>query len=121
MWVIIIFAAIFAAVALLLFGFTADTADREKKTSARMEAIRLGIPQDSQPEKPVDIRVADTFSNVPWLNYLLHSMNIAPRLGTLLRQADLNWTVGRLLLMCLLLGLGGGYLVQLRTGAFMLS
>lgn len=121
MWIIIIFGAIFASIALLLFGFTADTAEREKKTSARLEAIRLGITPDSPAEQPVDIRVSDTFSNVPWLNWLLHTLDIAPRLGNLLRQANLNWTVGRLLLMCVLLGAVAGYLVELRTEAFPLA
>ncbi len=121
MWIIVIFGAIFLAVALLLYAVTAQSADREKKTTARLDAIRQGIPQDAAPNQPIDIRVADTFSNVPWLNWLLHTLDIAPRLGTLLRQADVNWTVGRLLLSCLLLGLGGGYLVYLRTDAFLIS
>lgn len=121
MWVFVIFAAIFASIALLLIGFTADTAEREQKTSARLEAIRLGITPDSGPDQPVDIRVQNTFSDVPWLNWLLNGLDIAPRLNLLLRQANLDWTVGRVVLMCLLLALFGGYLIYLRTEVIVLA
>jgi tight adherence protein B len=69
----------------------------------------------------VDIRVVETFSALPWLDRLLHRFNIAAELRLLLRQADLKWTVGRLVMLSLLSGLGVGYLVHLRTHAFVLS
>ena len=117
MWIGAIFVTIFAAIVLLLFSLTADSAARAKKTSARLDALRLGVPQLEKPDKPVDIRIADTFSSVPWFNRLLRRLDIAPRLGLMLRQADLSWTVGKLVLLCLFFGLGSGYLVKLRSDA----
>ena len=65
--------------------------------------------------------MARAFSTLPWLDRLLRKVNLAPRLQLLLRQADLKWTVGRLVLLTLLSGLGCWYLVDLRTHVFLLA
>src|SRR5271157_2152903 len=111
----IVFAAIFAAVALLLFAATGAGAAQTKRTVDRLQAIQRRRPESDAPQTPLDVRVVDTFSSLPWLDRLLHKVNLAPKLRLLLRQADLKWTVGKLVLMCLLAGLGCGYLVYLRT------
>ena len=121
MWMATVFAAIFAAIVLLLFAATAESAERKKRTAGRLEAIRLAIPEQSMPQQPLDVRLSEMFSTLPWLDRLLHRVNIAPALRLLLRQADLKWTVGRLLLLSLLLGLGLAYLVDLRTHAPLLA
>ena len=92
-----------------------------KKTSARLDAIRLGVPQLSAPEKPVDIRIKESFSAIPWLDRLLQRMNFGPRLSLLLRQADLKWTVGKMVMLSIFVGLAAGYLVDLRSGAVVLA
>jgi tight adherence protein B len=116
-----VFGAIFAAVALLLLAFTAASAGRTKRTVDRLEAIQRGRPERVEPQAPLDVRIVDTFSSIPWLDRLLHRVNLAPQLRLLLRQADLKWSVGRLTLLCILTGLGCGYLVDLRTHAVFLA
>ena len=119
--IITVFVAIFAAIVLLLFAFTAGSAEQSKRTVDRLEAIQRRRSERDIPQTPLDVRVEDTFSTVPWLDRLLHKVNLAPQMRLLLRQADLKWTVGRLTLLCLLAGLGSGYLVNLRTHAGFLS
>jgi len=119
--IITIFVAVFAAIVLLLFAFTAGSAEQSKRTANRLEALQRRQPERDMPQTPLDVRIVDTFSTVPWLDRLLHRANLAPQIRLLLRQADLKWTVGRLTLMCLLAGLGCGYLVYLRTHAVFLS
>jgi tight adherence protein B len=121
MWIAVIFAAIFTAIALLAFAITAGKAARTKQTTARLKEIQLNLPHEAAPEKPVEFRITESFSTLPWLDKLLKKVNLAPELRLLLRQADLKWTVGRLILLCLLLGLCSGYLVYMRTGAVLLA
>jgi tight adherence protein B len=119
--IITVFVALFAAIVLLLFAFTAGSAEQSKRTANRLEAIQRGRPERDLPQTPLDVKIVDTFSTLPWLDRLLHKVNLAPQMRLLLRQADLKWTVGRLTLLCLLTGLGSGYLVDLRTHAVFLS
>lgn len=49
----------------------------------------------------IDILRHDTYSNIPWLNRFLNKFRIASRLRRLIGEADLNWTVGRLVLSSL--------------------
>lgn len=118
---ITIFAAIFAAIVLLLLAATAGRASQTKRTVDRLEAIRPGrLERDVQPS-PLDVRVLEPLSTLPWLDRLLQKVDLAPKLRLLLRQADLKWTVGRLVVICLLAGLGVGYLVYLRAHAPLLA
>jgi len=118
---ITVFAAIFAAVVLLLLAVTGAGAAQTKRTVDRLQAIQRRRPERDMPQTPLDVRVEDTFSSLPWLDQLLHKVNLAPQLRLLLRQADLKWNVGKLVLLCLLTGLGCGYLVYLRTHAVILA
>ena len=63
----------------------------------------------------VDIRREELLSTIPWLNRLLQRIDLFPRLRLLLYQADLNWTVGGLLLMSIFCWVVAGTLVYLRT------
>jgi tight adherence protein B len=121
MWISIIFGAIFGSVVLWLFALTAGRAAVAKRTSARLEAIRLQLPEEGPLQKSLDVRLVETFSAVPWLDRLLQRINVAPQLRLLLRQADLKWTVGKLVLLSVFFGVGLGYLVDLRTGAVFLA
>jgi tight adherence protein B len=121
MWIVMVFGVIFAAIALLLLAVTAQNAARTKRVTARLESIRSALPSMRQALKPMDFRIAHTFSSIPWLNRLLQKVNLAPQLELLLRQAGMQWTVGRLAALSLLLGLGSGYLVDLRTHAAFLG
>ena len=121
MWIVMIFGAVFAAIALLLLAVTAQSAAQTKRITARLEAIRSALPSMRQAFKPMDFRITHTFSSIPWLNRLLLKVNLAPQLELLLRQADMHLNVGKLVALSLLLGLGSGYLVDLRTHAVFLG
>jgi tight adherence protein B len=72
-------------------------------------------------DEVVDLRKQELFSAVPWLNRWLLRLEIAPRLRTLLYQANVKWTVGILLLMSLACFLIPAYLVYLRTETILLA
>lgn len=121
MWILLVFGAIFAAIALLLLAVTAGAAARAKQTTARLEEIGARIAAAEPEAKPIDVRLPEVFSALPWLDGLLRKADVGPRLRLLLRQADMPWTAGRLLLLCTLLGLAFFFLVNLRTRAAALS
>ena len=60
-------------------------------------------------------------SGIPWLNRKLLKFDLAPRVHTLLNQADLKWTAGGLLAGCGLLFAVPAYLVFLRFGNILLA
>jgi len=81
----------------------------------------LATSKQTQADQIVDIRKKDLLSTVPWFNRWLLKLELAPRLQTLLSQADLKWTAGGLLLMSTLCFVIPTYLVYLRTGAIVFS
>ena len=121
MMIILIFVAVFLAVALLLVAATSDSAAQFKQRNERLKAIGQRLTVTEPESKPVDVRAQVVFSTMPWLDQRLKDLEIGPRLRLLLRQADVSWTVGRLLLLCTFCCLGTAYLVYLRTGVGFLS
>jgi tight adherence protein B len=121
MWTATVFGLIFGSVTLLLFALTSGQSAAKKQAAHRLETIRLALVQQDPSAQSVDVRLHETFSTLPWLDRYLQRANLGPKLRLLLQQADLHWTVGRLLLMCMMTGLGLGYLVYWRTGAAVLS
>jgi tight adherence protein B len=118
---IIVFVGVFAVFALLLIARGTGASQRMKETLARLEStLAAGGKADSSDEM-VDLRKQELFSAVPWLNRWLLRLEIAPRLRTLLYQANLRWTVGVLLLMVLACFLIPAYLIYLRTGVIVLA
>jgi tight adherence protein B len=81
----------------------------------------LATSKQVQVDQIVDIRKKELLSSVPWFNRWLLKLELAPRLQTLLYQADLKWTAGGLLLMSTLCFAIPAYLVYLRTGTIIFS
>jgi tight adherence protein B len=69
----------------------------------------------------VDIRRQELLSSIPWLNRWLQRIDLFPRLRLLLYQAELNWTVGGLLLMCTFAWVIAGNVIYWRTEAGVFS
>jgi tight adherence protein B len=82
-------------------------------------ALSADAPTMSDPI--VDLRKQELFSAVPVINRLLLKLEVAPRLRHLLYQANLKWTAGGLILMCMTGFVIGAYLVHLRTGSLAFS
>jgi tight adherence protein B len=121
MWIIaIVFAAFFAAVVLVGFAISAPASREFKQTASRLEA--LTAPQSrAARENALSVRREERLSTLPWLDELLAKIDFSNRLRLLLYQAELTWTVGRLLLLSTMLAVLAGSLVHFRTGAFLLS
>jgi tight adherence protein B len=121
MWILLlVFAAFFVAVVLVAFSVAAPRTKETKQTISRLESI--AAPQSrAKQEDSISLRRDDQASTIPWLDRLLKQGDIAERLRLLLYQADLKWTVGRLLLVSASAAFASGALVLLRTQALFLA
>jgi tight adherence protein B len=115
-----VFTAVFVIVFLVLFVGTAKSSREFNQTMARLDSISVASAT-AAPEEVIDIRSEDALSNIPWLNELMQSFNIFPALRKLLRQADVEWEIGTLLLISLCLWGGVGFAVYVRTGAWIFA
>lgn len=115
MLVFIVFLGVFALAAPL-------TMMSERKRSAQGQQATKEPGSDafanreSTNSQTVDFRKQVTLSAIPWIHRWLLKFALAPRIRTLLSQANLKWTVGGLFLACSACFVVSGYLVQLRTG-----
>lgn len=118
--VVLVFMGVFAVSALLL---TATGTGASKQTKRTLSVLQAALSSDAAPtaDPIVDLRKQELFSAVPFINRLLLKLEIAPRLRTLLYQANLKWTAGGLILMCITCFFIPAYLIHLRTGSVLLS
>lgn len=118
--IVLVFLGVFAVAALLLTAAGTGASQETKRTLTVLEAaLSADSPISSDPI--VDVRKQELFSAVPVINRLLLKIELAPRLRHLLYQANLKWTAGGLILMCLTCLAIGGYLVYLRTSSLAFS
>src|SRR5271165_803548 len=121
MIMVLAFVAIFAVIAPLLVWFSgAHNAAKKEKVAAVLDTA-LGKPSESKTADPASFRRAEVNSSIPLLNRLLQQMELIPRLTLLLRQADMTWTPGALILMCVAAFAVPAYVVNLRTGSILIS
>ena len=116
---IAVFIAVFIVVALLLTATGSGASEREKQTLARLDSML--VSEGHARDEVVDIRRDELLSTIPWLNRWLQRMDLFPRLRLMLYQADLQWTVGGLLLMCVFCWMIAANLVFWRTGETIFS
>jgi tight adherence protein B len=108
-----VFAGVFLVVALLLTAMGTGASQQMKQTLERLDAVLLSTTKAG--DEVLDIRRQELLSTIPWLNRLLQRIDLFPRLRLLLYQADLNWTVGGLMLMSIFSWVVVGNLVYWRT------
>jgi tight adherence protein B len=118
---IVVFVGVFTVCALLLVARGTGASQQTKETLARLASTLAAGGNVNSGDEVVDLRKQELFSAVPWLNRWLLRLEIAPRLRTLLYQANVKWTVGILLLMSLACFLIPAYLVYLRTETILLA
>jgi len=116
----VVFVAVFLLIFLVVWAGTADSRRDSEQTMARLDAIGGALPVINPAEK-IDILREEKLSDVPWLNDLLQSVNLFPRMRKTLRQADLPYTLGSVILTGIFIGVLVAVLVYMRTGAFALS
>ena len=117
----VVFVGVFVVCALLLVARGTGASQRTKETLARLASTLAAGGQADASDEIVDLRKQELFSAVPWLNRWLLRLEVAPRLRTLLYQANVKWTVGILLLMSVACFLIPAYLIYLRTEAIPLA
>lgn len=108
-----VFTGVFLVVALLLTAMGTGASQQMKQTLERLDAVLLSTTKSS--DEVLDIRRQELLSTIPWLNRFLQRIDLFPRLRLLLYQAELNWTVGGLLLMSIFCWVVIGNLVFWRT------
>jgi tight adherence protein B len=111
--VILVFLGVFAVVALLLVATGTGASQQAKKVLATLDSALATESQETR-DQIVNLRKAELLSAIPWINRKLLNFDLAPRLRTLLYQANLNWTAGGLMVMCLMLFIVPGYIVYWR-------
>jgi tight adherence protein B len=116
----IVFLAVFLVSGLLLAAGRTGASKQSEQTITVLQAA-LATSKLSVADQSVDIRKQELLSAVPLLNRWLLKLELAPRLRLLLFQADLKWTTGSLLLMCVICFLIPAYLIYLRTGTVIFS
>jgi tight adherence protein B len=115
----VVFIAVFGLFAVVLFMVAGGGSQAKKQVSARLDSVLLKAHKSD--EDVTDVRKRETLSTIPLLNRLLANLEIAPKLRDLLAQANLNWPLGRLVLLSLLCWLVPAWLVYLKTGAGIVS
>ena len=110
---IIVFLGAFAVVALTLTAAGTGASQQTKKVLARLDSA-LATSWTQSNDEIVDLRKQELLSAVPWLNRWLGKIELAPRLRLMLYQANLKWTAGGLILMCLGAFLISSYVVHLK-------
>lgn len=116
----IVFLAIFIISALLMVASKGDSSKYTERTLTVLRAA-LSTTKLTPADQAVDLHKEELLSAVPWLNRWLLKLELAPRLRTLLYQADIKWTAGGLIMMSAACFLIPAYLIYLRTGAVILS
>jgi tight adherence protein B len=97
---------LFATYALFLL-----TSRKSDARHTRLQQRVAEVLKDSgslPPAESIQITREDSIGGSPFVNDLLSSLNVMKKLDTMLRQADTDITVSRLLLFCLIAGVMGG-------------
>jgi tight adherence protein B len=111
---LLVFASVFAVIALLMTAGGFGASQRTKQTLAALESALATAKPESR-DQLVDVRKDELLSAVPWINRWLLKIELAPRLRILLYQANLKWTAAGLLLISLACCVFPAYLIYLRT------
>jgi tight adherence protein B len=112
----LVFTGVFAVVALLMIASWTGASQQAKQVRATLESV-LATGRAGLRDQIVDIRKSELLSAIPWINRWLLKMELAPRLQTLLYQANLKWTAGGLILMSLTCFFIPFYLIHLKIHA----
>jgi len=100
---------LFATYAIFLLASRKSDARHARLQQRVTEALQQSSARS--PEEAVQIMREDTIGGSPFVKELLSSLNVVRKLDTMLRQADMDITVSRLLLFCAISGLMAGLAV----------
>jgi tight adherence protein B len=94
---VLVFIGVFAIIALPLAA--AGPSQSSKQALAQLDAALKAEPKQVERQQNMNLRKDELLSSIPWLNRKLLNFELAPYLRKMLRQADLDWSPGRLLIM----------------------
>lgn len=117
---VLVFVGVFAVLSLVLIASGVGASEQAKQTLAALQSA-LAVETSGSGDPIVDIRKRELLSAIPWINRWLMTIEIAPRLRTLLYQANVKWTAGGLILMSFGCFAFTAYLIYLRTGTVIFS
>lgn len=114
----LVFVGVFATATLLMVA--SGSSRNAKQVQATLDSA-LGVEMRKPGEQIVSILKDARLSSIPWLNQRLHELEVAPHLDRLLKQANISWTAGKLMLVigtCFALPF---YLVYLHFGMLLIA
>src|ERR1035437_6262558 len=117
---VLVFLGVLAVATPLLLASGKTSSRQAKQVQATLESA-LANDQPKSAEKIINFRKSELLSAVPWLNKTLQKMDVAPRLRSLLNQANLKWTAGTLILLSLACFAAPAYLIDLRTDSLVFA
>jgi tight adherence protein B len=97
--VLLVFLGVFAVVALLFIAIGGSASKQAKQVHDTLDSA-LATDTPVERSQAVNLRKQEELSGIPWLNRKLLHFELTPHLQSLLYQADLKWTPGRLLAIC---------------------
>ena len=114
--VVLVFVGVFAAIALPLIFSSMAPARQAREAMAALESALSNQPTEAQQPLLLDLRKDERVSSIPWLNHKLASLELVPSLHSLMQQAALKWSPGRLMAMMLAAFGLPFYVVEARFG-----
>ena len=117
---IIIFVGVFTVAALLFAAVSAGAFKEKKQTIATLDSAIATTHVESR-DLMIDLRKKENLGALPFINQWLHKIKLAPRLQTILAQANLKWTAGGMMIASASILVFVGYLVYLKTRTVLLS
>lgn len=119
--VVLVFLGVFTVATLLLVATGTGASEQAKRTLASLDSALATSSKSEMSDLLVDVRRNELMSSIPLVDRWLLKIELAPRLRSLLYQADLKWTVGGLILMCSAAFAIPAYLTYLRTNTLLIA
>jgi tight adherence protein B len=114
------FLGAFSVVALVLVAIGSGASARAKQVHATLDSA-LATDTKEDRDAIVNLRKNEQFSAIPWLNKKLDQIELAPRIQSLLYQADLKWSTGGFLAGSGLCFVVPAYLAYLRLDSILMA
>jgi tight adherence protein B len=114
--IVLVFVGVFTVVALLIAASGSASAGQAKQVLATLDSALASDTSKSR-TLMMDFRKSELLSAIPWMNRRLVQVDLVPNLQSLLNQANVKWTVGKLLLLCAICFALPAYLIEWRTGS----
>jgi tight adherence protein B len=110
---VLVFVGVFAIIALPIIA--TGSARKARQVQASLDSA-LATDTPSSRDQILNLRKDSSLSSIPWLNTKLLRIQLAPYLHSLLSQANIKWSAGRLMVVSLACFIIPGYAVYAYFG-----